>query len=283
MPLQPKQLGSACCRPCPLRTLPDCGPAEGQALAVSWCAQAGRAGCFQHAVQWRLGAQTTEAGRTCQVQRVGSGGHCGAALDTAGHHAAVCKFGGFKTTRHSWLVQCLRTVLREAGATVAPREVEVPGWQRADGTRARLDVRCAWAGRPHYIDVTLRHPCAIKYVAQAALGDGAAARAAEAAKRDRYPVLAAAGLDAAIPFALETFGRLGLAGLRLLRQARQSAAEQSRPYRTWAGGPALQKWLSQLSCSLQWSLYESARACWGAAGPLPPDPAGLSAVARSGA
>ena len=74
-------------------------------------------------------------------------------------------------------------------------------------------------------DVTLRHPCAIKYVAQAALGDGAAARAAEAAKRDRYPVLAAAGLDAAIPFALETFGRLGPAGLRLLRQARQSAAE----------------------------------------------------------
>ena len=48
----------------------------------------------------------------------------------------------------SRLVHCLRRVLRKAGATNAPREAKILGWRCADGMRAGLDVRCAWAGRP---------------------------------------------------------------------------------------------------------------------------------------
>ena len=121
----------------------------------------------------------------------------------------MCKYGGFKTYPHSRLVHELRALLRESGASVPAREVEVPGWRCADGTRARLDVAFAWAGRERYADVTIRHPCADKYVRQAAVQDGAALRVAETGKRSRYPAVASAGLDAAEPFAVKTFGRLG--------------------------------------------------------------------------
>ena len=78
-----------------------------------------------------------------------------------------------------------------------------------------------------------RHPCAAKYVRQAGAQDGATLRLAEAGKRSRYPAVAAAGLDAVVPFAVETFGRLGPNAVHLLRTARQQAAEQQAPYARW--------------------------------------------------
>ena len=224
-------------------------------------------GAFCHAVRWRLGVPTTSAGQTCHIRCQASGGRCAPPLDPLGHHAVVCKYGGFKTFRHSRLVHELRGVLRESGAVVPAREVEVPGWQRADGTRARLDVAFAWAGRECYADVTIRHPCAAKYVRQAGAQDGAALRLAEAGKRSRYPAVAAAGLDAVEPFAVETFGRLGPNAVRLLRTARQQAAERQAPYARWAGPALHQKWLASLSCSLQQALYEASRASWGSRAP----------------
>ena len=90
----------------------------------------------------------------------------------AGDHAAVCKCGGYKTIRHSQIVTTLRRILRESGATVAPRVMPVLGWRRADGTGARLDV-AYWAdGVRHFVDVTVRHPRAAKYRAVAAGVDG---------------------------------------------------------------------------------------------------------------
>ena len=236
-------------------------------------------GAFCHAVRWRLGVPTTSAGQTCHIRCQASGGRCAQPLDPLGHHAVVCKYGGFKTFRHSRLVHELRGVLRESGAVVPAREVEVPGWQRADGTRARLDVAFAWAGRECYADVTIRHPCAAKYVRQAGAQDGAALRLAEAGKRSRYPAVAAAGLDAVEPFAVETFGRLGPNAVRLLRTARQQAAEQQAPYARWTGTALHQKWLASLSCSLQQALYEASRASWGSRAIAPPE-ADLSGFGR---
>ena len=157
--------------------------------------------------------------------------------------------------------------MRESGAAVQDREVEVAAWQRADGTRARLDVAYQVEGASKYVDVTIRHPLASKYVARASILDGAAAEIAETAKRTRYPANAAAGLLAAEPFAIETFGRLGPAALQVLHEARQRAIERDDALRGWAGSALFQRWLGLLSCTLIRSLFHVYSAAIGAACP----------------
>ena len=146
-------------------------------------------------------------------------------IDSLGDHAALRKYGVCKTTRHSRLVQVLRAIFRESGAAVASKEVQVPGWLRADGTKARLDVSVQADGIRAYVDVTVRHPRAAKYLLQSATVCGAAAQLAEANKRERYPAVAAAGLQAVEPFCVKSFGRLGPAAVQLLRSAGQRVAE----------------------------------------------------------
>ena len=98
-------------------------------------------GVLNFGVRWRLGTDIVAADNRCCIGCRSRGyAPCGAALDIKGGHVAVCKFGGYKTTRHSQLVRLLRSLLRESGAAVQDREVEVAAWQRADGTRAWLDV-----------------------------------------------------------------------------------------------------------------------------------------------
>jgi hypothetical protein len=223
-------------------------------------------GVFSHSCAWRLGLHTTSPGSTCQIQCHRRGGKCGEALDPKGNHYATCKFGGHKTLRHSRLVLSLRGILRESGAAVYGREVPVEAWRRADGTGARLDIAYTSGGVTSYVDVTVRHPRAQKYRAQAAVRDGAAAKAAERAKRLRYPAVASAGLLPAEPFAVETFGRIGPASLQLLHCARQRRVEADASLRGWAGCALFQRWLCVVSVSLQHALFDSARAAWGDAG-----------------
>ena len=66
-------------------------------------------------------------------------------------------------------------------------------------------------------------------MARAAREDGVAAAVAEQAKRVRYPALPDAGLQELTPFAVETFGRLGHAALKLVREAaaRVAAAREA--------------------------------------------------------
>ena len=179
----------------------------------------------------------------------------------------MCKYGGFKTARHSLLVQQLRQILRESGAIVAPREVEVPAWRRTDGSTARMDVAFLVDGARTHVDVTIRHPGVAKYRRHAATTDGHAAAVAEAAKRVRYPALAQAGLLEVTPFAIETYGRLGPAAQLLLKQARRRIAAADDRFRGWAGVASYQRWLAMLSCALQRSLFEAAQAAWGRAAP----------------
>ena len=71
------------------------------------------------------------------------------------------------------------------------------------------------------------------------------------------------GLEAVVPFAVETFGRLGPSALRLLHAARQRAAERNDSFRSWAGLALHQRWLAQLSCSLARALQTVAYAMLG--------------------
>ena len=72
-----------------------------------------------------------------------------------------------------------------------------------------------------------------------------------------------AGLLAAEPFALETFGRLGPSALRLLRAAWQRAAEADPAIRGWAGQALMRRWLGLLNVELQRSLFDAVSAAWG--------------------
>ncbi len=105
-----------------------------------------------------------------------------------------------------------------------------------------------------------------KYRVQAALSDGAAARAAEAVKLARYPAVASAGLQEVVPFAVETFGRLGRGAQRLLNSARKRVEESDDRFRGWASMALRDRWQAQLSCELQRSLFESVQAAWGKPG-----------------
>ena len=111
-------------------------------------------------------------------------------------------------------------------------------------------------------------PEGAKYLRRAATTDGSAAEVAERGKRERYPVLPSAGLEAVVPFCIEPSGRLGPAALKLLHVTRQRAAERSEGFRGWAGVALQTRWLAQLSCCLVRSLHEAARAMRGEAGPL---------------
>ena len=225
-------------------------------------------GVFAVDLRWRLGLDVCQEGLQCEVAcQARSGVACGAMLDRKGYHIAVCKCGGLKTYRHSRVVAAVRGILRESRATVHPCEVSVPAWRRADGTGARLDISFRTGGQQHYVDVTLRHPCAQKYLRRAAVVDGAAAAVAEQAKRTRYPAVPDAGLTAVVPFAIETFGRLGPSALDLLHEARQRVAERDHRFSSWAGGGLFQRWLSLLACARARGMFDSAMAVWGEAWP----------------
>ena len=124
-------------------------------------------------------------------------------------------------------------------------------------------------GERRFVDVTVRHPIARKYLARAAREDGAAAAIAAAAKRVRYPAMPDDGLLAVEPFCVETFGRLGPDALRMLRDARQRIAErEGGALRGWAGAALSQRWFALLSCELQRSMHDAALAMWGSCGRL---------------
>ena len=168
-------------------------------------------------------------------------------------------------------METLRAILRESGAIVSPREVPVEGWRRPDGTGARLDISFWAGGDRQYVDLTVRHPRAAKYVSQAALADGAAARVAERNKRERYPAVATAGLHTVSPFAVESFGRLGSGAVELLRSALHRATERDPSLRGWGGAALFARWLARLSCNLQRALFDASQAMCGAVGRLVSD------------
>ena len=111
------------------------------------------------------------------------------------------------------------------------------------------------------MDVTIRHPCALKYHVAAARADGAAALEAERNKRVRYPALAVQGLAAVTPFAMESFGRLGQAALVLLGEARHRVEERSGRH---AAGVVTSRWHGWLQCQLVRAQHEALIAMMGA-------------------
>ena len=77
-----------------------------------------------------------------------------------------------------------------------------------------------------YLDMVVPHPCVATQVHGAATEYGHAASQAEAGKHTRYPANAHVR-GRLVPFAVETYGRLGAEGLRFLRQAAGRACRRT--------------------------------------------------------
>ena len=161
---------------------------------------------------------------------------------------------------------CLLGILRESGCTVSPTEVQVPAWRGRLGEASRLEIAYVAHGVRHHADVTVRHPRAQRYVADAARQDGYAAHIGEIDKLERYPAHPGAGLDAVEPVAVETFGRLGPLAVLLLRAARQRLEARTGPASFWLAGALHARWLAQFSVALQAGLFDAVSACAGAVG-----------------
>ena len=222
---------------------------------------------FLHGVRWRLGLQTCATNLFCaRCYSSNLRKCCGKPLDYLGDHLLCCNVGGYKTYLHSRVVAVVRGILRDSGASVPDREVEVLPWGKGPGQAARLEVEYTVAGARRHVDVVVKHPRAAHLVRRASDQDGAAAAEGERDKLQRYPALPHVGLREVVPFALESFGRLGPAGLRLLKEARHRVVASDGRFDTWFGHALVQRWHARVSCALVAGLWDAAAASWGFCG-----------------
>ena len=121
-------------------------------------------------------------------------------------------------------------------------------------------------GARRHVDVVLKHPRAGHLVSDAAVKAGAAAAAGEAQKLRRYPAMPEVGLHEVVPFAVESFGRLGPCAVRLLRDARHRVEAADSRFSGRLGAALSQRWQARLSCALVSGLWDGAAACWGYSG-----------------
>ena len=162
--------------------------------------------------RWRLGLapipSTQLTTGTCQNIKC-SGGRCNAVLDAQGHHAATCEAGGALLRRHDAGRDYIAKRLSSDLGLGACKEQRCPHWdrQRPNGswTQARLDVVVPIARLTYFVDITVVDPLSSNaaLLRQRARKDGAAAEDAADDKLRKYPGAST------IPFALESYGRLG--------------------------------------------------------------------------
>jgi hypothetical protein len=172
------------------------------------------------AAQRRLGACRKPCGaQTCQLPAAGSGGGggsgdvCGAVLDGALIHAALCGAGPMRMRGHRAIASTLRAAVEREGAIV-DLERTLPELYSTDAsgavTEAVMDMVIYWpgAGTAHWVDVSIRCAHASRYTTAQKRG-GVAAAAGEVEKRRRYG-------DSVSPLIFETAGRLGRCGIAAL-------------------------------------------------------------------
>ena len=128
-----------------------------------------------------------------------------------------------------------------------------------------LEVRSARVPRA-YFDVTVRHsvPGDRARLAAAANTAGSVASEAEGDKRRRYP-------DGrtpfrVVPFAVETYGRMGTTALKHLRELARERAAHLEEGGDEAASALLQRWAGQLSTALWRANGRALRSALGSSG-----------------
>ena len=257
-------------------------------------------GDYRSTARELLGQPVALSGSTCQNRaRTGpsAGQPCGELLCAYARHAHRCSRGGGLKARSVDVENVLATIHEECGYTVA-RQVHVPQWNRWKSHCAPCNRRgvtwdlpgapCAFCGASTeheleeairdlgvrsarvpraLLDVTVRYgvPGGDTQLAAAAREPGAVNRAAELEKRLRYP-------DGrtpwqVVPFAVETFGRLGLSALKHLRGLARTRAQGLPDGGEAAASSLMQRWAARLSTALHRSNASRLRSALGAAEP----------------
>lgn len=187
---------------------------------------------FCHSFQLRFGfpVRANLPVQQCAVE------HCNDDVDERARHAFTCrKSKGLVTGRHTSVLKTLETTLRTAlsangsSATVEHEPHVIHYYQRrtvaAEGTYGhRADIAVAFNCDPtdiYLLDVTIRQP---NNDCQHATTAGLGASKAERDKLRHYTTHYVIPNDRVIPFAFETSGRLGLIGMKFLRQAAKVAS-----------------------------------------------------------
>ena len=198
---------------------------------------------FRIAARRRLGLspipESEATSTTCQNVRRSDGTKCNAPLDREGHHACTCSIGGALDRRHNALRDRLATRLAADLQLATRTEQRCPQWDtvREDGKliEARLDIVVALGNTTYYIDVTVVDVLStdLALERQRAKRPGIAAQTAEDKKLVKYPG------PTTVPFAVESYGTIGTAGMAWLR-----FAYQAKPH-------ALQALLNEISALTQ--------------------------------
>lgn len=204
---------------------------------------------FTEVLRWRLGLCNAERIAVCRNLAAKTSEECGVALDCFGDHAASCSYGPLRIKRHDDVADCLSELILETGAHVR-REAYVREFSSIS-QEAWLDI-WTFAGlriQDLLVDVTVRHPMASAYQPGAADADGVAAVAGEGDKAERYP---SSGGRRVVPFAMETWGRLGPAAEALLESLAAEATRQSlRRGQATTASAYLRRWRATLDAALQ--------------------------------
>ena len=129
-----------------------------------------------------------------------------------------------------------------------------------------IDARSARVLRL-FLDVTIRYgvPGGVTQLAAAARGPGAVNRTAEIEKRLRYPD--GRSPWKVVPFAIETFGRVGISALKLLRGLARARAQGIAHDGQAVVSSLLQRWGARISVALHRSNAMRLRSALGCAEP----------------
>ena len=203
------------------------GPTSGKSLVAPAGLQATHYNDehFTEILRWRLGMSSVGDPGMCRNFSASTGEHCDAALDSTGDHHVCCSYGPLRIRRHDAYADELANIVNETGAHVR-REAYVRAFS-TQRSEAWLDI---WAFgtsqiQDLLIDVTVRHPMVSAYQPHASQTAGVAALRAEALKFERYPEKDGRSI---VPFAVETWGRLGEHAENLLQMLGAEATRHAR-------------------------------------------------------
>ena len=192
---------------------------------------------------------------------------CRAQLDPYGFHVTTCMRTGLVHARHKCLVQCWRTVCKEAGVNIPDRNVERlirdTHLRHSANDGRRLDlitpgVGGIFSGKPLFIDVTCISPVTGRGVPKprAANVDDAAAADKDRVTRERdYPDIERSDAAQLLSLSVEIYRRWGKDSLNLVR-ALVHHKNDSMPdlLKRSAATGFTRRWWGLLSCSLQRTL-----------------------------
>ena len=212
---------------------------------------------FTEVLRWRLGkAQVLPSLQAdqprCHNRGVRDGDCCESLLDVFWDHAAICGHGPLRNRRHNNYADEVGELAAETGGTVR-REAPVAELT-TENAEAILDVWCFGCHEMPdlLLDITIRHPAAASYLTSAAATPGFTAESAEKDKISRYPPRKGRSV---VPFAVETWGRLGNAAEEVLQKLAAAATRHAwRRGQCTEAGSRLKRWRAVLDASLHRSM-----------------------------